>query len=158
LVFRGGVGIFYDRFSEIYTLNARRLGAGGQQQYIVSDPAILNRFPSVPPVETLAAFAAPRTITQVANTVRAPYVTQPSLIAERSFPWNSSLSANYVKTRALHVLRSRDINAPLPNGQRPLPGAGEIFQYETSGRLNQDRLIVNVVQSSNRVTHYLTYV
>ncbi|MEJ7699994.1 MAG: hypothetical protein WKF71_10165 [Pyrinomonadaceae bacterium] len=40
------------------------------------------------------------------------------------------------------VLRSRNINAPF-NGVRPTPNAGNIFQYESTGRFNQNQLIFN---------------
>ena len=40
-VFRGGFGIFYDRFSENLTLQAQRFNGINQQRFIVTDPAIL---------------------------------------------------------------------------------------------------------------------
>jgi hypothetical protein len=36
------------------------------------------------------------------------------LILERALPAESSLSVNFVGSRGDHVLRTRDINAPLP--------------------------------------------
>jgi hypothetical protein len=56
-VIRGGAGIFYDRFSESYTLQARRYDGANQRQFVVSDPSILDLFPNVPSASQLAAFA-----------------------------------------------------------------------------------------------------
>jgi hypothetical protein len=43
------------------------------------------------------------------------------------------------------VLRTRNINAPQPGTNvRPIPTAGNIFQYESTGRFNQQQLIVSL--------------
>ncbi len=160
-VIRGGFGIFYDRFSEGLTLQARRFNGVRQQQFVVSDPAVLDLFPAVPSVERLAAFAAPQTIRQVASDLRAPYSLTSSISLERQLPKNFTVSASYVATRALHVLRSRNINAPLPgtvtasnrNGVRPLAYPGNIDEFESGGILNQQQLILN---SFNRLSRKLT--
>ena len=47
-VIRAGFGMFYDRFPLASTLTARRCNGIVQQQYVITDPAILNLFPSVP--------------------------------------------------------------------------------------------------------------
>src|SRR5262249_49156986 len=130
-----------------------------QHQYIVSDPTILNRFPSVPPIETLASFAVPQTITRVADRIEAPYVVQSSFSIERSLPANVSVGATYVKTDGFHSIRSRDINAPLPGGGRPFGNVGEIFQYETTGRSRQNQLLLNFFQRvEQKLSYYVTYV
>src|SRR6185295_7956665 len=41
-VFRGGFGVFYDRFGESLSLQARRFNGVNQQQFVVTDPAILD--------------------------------------------------------------------------------------------------------------------
>src|SRR5262249_31918011 len=58
-VIRGGFGVFFDRFSENYVLQARRYNGVNQQQYVVSDPSVLDLFPTVPAASALAAFALP---------------------------------------------------------------------------------------------------
>lgn len=67
-------------------------------------------------------------------------------------PHNLTAFATFINTRTLHLLRSRNVNAPLPGtfvpgargtGLRPLPG-GDIYQYESRGRLNQNQLIVGL--------------
>lgn len=167
-VVRAGMGIFYDRFSENYVLQARRFDRSGQQRFIVSDSAILNLFPIAPSTEQLSVFAVPRAITRVADGVRAPYTIQFSVSVERELPGGLSLSSAFINTRTLHMLRSRNINAPLPetftpdvagSGVRPFGNAGEIFEYESSGRFNQEQLVINAVQRfRNEMSLWATYV
>src|SRR5205085_562191 len=51
----------------------------------------------------------------------------------------------FAHSHGLHMLRSRDINAPLPgSGIYPLGPVGAVFPMESSGLYNQRQLIVNV--------------
>lgn len=159
-VIRGGFGLFYDRFGEDYTLEARRFNGLSQQQFIVSDPAILDFFPMSPSAASLVAFAISQTIKQVAKDLRAPYSTQISLSLERQLPKNFSVAATFINTNSFHLLRSRNINAPLEPGNpnsRPIPDAGEIFQYESSGRFTQNQLILNTAYNGEKLNFYATY-
>ncbi|MGH9903159.1 MAG: hypothetical protein ACRD68_15235, partial [Pyrinomonadaceae bacterium] len=165
-VIRGGFGVFYDRVGENLSLQADRFDGTTQQQFVVTTASengtqILNLFPAVPSVETLTAFAVPQTVRRVADDIRAPYTMQAALSVERQLPCRITLSVNFISARTLHVLRSRNVNAPLPGtfipgvsaGIRPLPGAGNIFRYESSGRFNQNQLIVSV---NNRFSREFT--
>jgi hypothetical protein len=58
-------------------------------------------------------------------------------------PFKTTLAVTYINAQTRRLLRSRNINAPL-NGVRPLPNAGNIFQYESTGRFNQNQVIVNL--------------
>ena len=164
-VFRGGLGIFYDRFDENLTLQAERLNGISQQQYIITDPAILSQVvfspegiaTNVPTAAQLATIAPlSNTIRLVSPELQAPYTIQGALGVERQLPLKINLSAFYVWSRSLHQLRSRNINAPIcPPGTvcptdeaalrllRPDPLSGNIYQYESSGTLNQQQFIVN---------------
>jgi hypothetical protein len=71
-------------------------------------------FPNAPNVDALNGFAVPQTLRQKATGLRTPYLMQSSLSYERQLPYKSTVSVNYLNTRALHQLRSRNINAPLP--------------------------------------------
>ena len=166
-VIRGGIGIFYDRFSERLTLQARRANGINQQQFIVSNPAILDLFPNVPSVKMLNDFAVRQTIERVASDLRTPYTTQSSISIERQLPHNFTLAATFSNTRTLHLLRSRNINAPLLDTLtpeepekilRPFGNTGEIFQYESSGIFKQNQLTLNFVYSGQKLTFYTTYV
>jgi hypothetical protein len=149
-VIRGGFGIFYNTLSENLLLQAERFNGLNQQQFLVtgSTPggeAILDLFPAVPSVATLEAFAIPQIARRLAPDLQTPYTLQTSLSVERQLFRRTTLSVNFINARTLHVLRSRNINAPLPGTLvRPLSGQGNIFQYESSGRFNQQQLIVNL--------------
>lgn len=158
-VIRGGFGIFYERFGENFTLQAERFNGINQQQFIVTDPAILALYPDAPSVATLAGFAQPQTIRRVAPDLRASYTIQSAISVERQLPYNITISVAYINARSLHLLRSRNINAPLPgtflpgvsgSGVRPFGNIGNIYEYESSGVANQNQLIVTVNSRLNR--------
>jgi hypothetical protein len=167
-VIRGGFGLFYQRFAENLTMQADRFNGVNQQQFVITTgtlggPAILDLFPAVPTADQLTAFQIPQTRRQVAGDLQAPYTMQAAISIERQLPYRTTLSVNFISARTLHVLRSRNINAPLPgtfivgvpgSGIRPLGNAGNVFLYESSGRFNQNQLIVS---ANNRFTRKLTF-
>ena len=144
MVFRGAVGMFYSRVSEDLTLNALRFDGVNQQQFLVADPAVLDLFPLVPPIELLEAFAQP----QIRRVIDDDFVTWRSLrfmfTMERTLPRNVKLSLSYWHSRTQHSQRLTNINAPLAgtfipgnpdSGERPLGNdAGNIFEYQSNGR------------------------
>ncbi len=165
-VFRGGFGIFYDRFGENYTLNADRLDGISQERFVVSNNAAilgqpvftLNGVTNVPTASLLESVLPQSSIPQIVSPeLQAPYTIQGTVGVERQLPFKINLSAFYVWSRNLHLLRSRNINAPVcPPGTicplnnqvqlqalRPDPTQGNIYQYESSGVYNQQQLIVN---------------
>ncbi len=148
-VLRAGAGVFYERFSEDLTLQALRLNGITQQQYLVANPDF---FPNVPSPATLADQTLPQTVRRLSPTLRAPYVVQSAIGIERQLPKNMTVALTYTKSHGVHILRSRNINAPLPgtynpqdpsSGVRPYGGLENIYQYESSGVYNQDQLIAN---------------
>ncbi len=148
-VIRAGFGLFYDRVGEDLVLQARRLDGLHQQQYVVASPDF---FPTLPPVESLAANLRGQAIRVLDTNLKAPYITQSALSIERQLPKNIMLSLTYTDSRGFHTLRSRNINAPLPgtydaaipgSGVRPYDG-GNIYLYESSGVFRQRQVIANV--------------
>src|SRR6266568_4093778 len=174
-VVRGGFGIFYDRFAETLTLQTRRFNGFTEQQFLLSnadivvpDPASAT-FSGLPSIQTLVAQAAPQATNRTAPDLRAPYTIQAAISVERKLPFGTTVSASYMNSRALHLLRSRNINAPLggtfvtgiPNsGMRPFGNVGNIFEFESTGRLEQNQLVITATNrlSRNRMNLFATYV
>jgi hypothetical protein len=73
---------------------------------------------------------------------------------ERQLPMRTTVSAFYIGSRTDHMLRARNVNAPICPTQinclgapRPDPTLGNVFQYESSGVVNQNRFIANIRSS-----------
>ena len=163
-VVRGGVGLFYDRFSLANTLTAGRYNGIVQQQYVVTNPNFyLNNIPSL---ATLGANPAGQSVWEVDSHFHSPYLLQSALTLERQLPNNTTLAVTYTNVHSLHVLRSEDINAPLPGtysgpntGVYPYAGRGPIFLMTSSGLYNQNQLIANLNSKINSaVSLYATWV
>jgi hypothetical protein len=150
-VLRAGAGLFFDRFGEDLVLDARRLNGIVQQQYVVSFP---NFFPNIPPVSELQQFARAGITRVIDQNLKNPYLFQTNIGIERSLPRNITLGVNYNRTTGINQLRSRNINTPLPGTYNPFnpttavypfgAAAGNLYQYESTGRFEQNQLIVNV--------------
>jgi hypothetical protein len=171
-VIRGGGGIFYNRFSEGFTLTSERFNGSNELSYVLAEPFIgataptqsqldsptarpiynlLNVFPSVPtPAQLTVIPATQQTIFRVAPNLQAPMFTLGGVQVERQLPRNITGFVAFYSFRISHVIRARDINAPLPgsitaatpNGIRPNPAFGDIDQYESSGKYRQQQFIV----------------
>jgi hypothetical protein len=169
-VFRGGFGIFYDRFSEQNIETAERYGFL-QQQYVIPQSAA-NPIPFEPNTPGLPAglqLLAPHTLQLLDSNLHAPYILQEAFTVERQLPKNTTISESYVNSHGLHELRSADINAPYPAGVQPNPVTGlypatayplyaqyqtnPVLLMESGGLYNQWQLITNVrTQLSTRVS------
>ena len=158
-VVRAGFGTFYDRFALANTVKAMLYNGVVQQQYFITNPDF---FPHVPPIGALASLGAAlsaSTIQEVSSSLRAPYLLQSALAVERQLPAKTTLAVTYANSHGLHLLRSEDINAPLPgtfdpnlsaSGVFPFNRLGPIFLMESAGIYNQNQLIMNVNSRVNQ--------
>ncbi|HTK37549.1 MAG TPA: carboxypeptidase regulatory-like domain-containing protein, partial [Pyrinomonadaceae bacterium] len=183
-VIRGGIGVFYDRFGDNLVLNAQRFNGVNQLNYVLSvndpDPArraaaiallslpdfTLNGVTNVPTIAEIgAALPASSTIRTIAQDLKSPMTTQIALGVEHQLPRRTTVSAYYIGSRTNFMLRARNINAPVCPAQidcsgapRPDPALGNVFQYESSGVVNQNRFIANIRSSlTNGVTLFGNY-
>jgi hypothetical protein len=106
--------------------------------------------------QILAALPQSNSLRQVSPELKIPVMSQWALGVERQLPWRTTVAAFYIGSRTNNVLRSRNINAPICaieqqqiplgclNAPRPDPTGGNIFQYESNGTLDQNRLNINI--------------
>jgi len=169
-VFRGGFGIFYDRFGENFTLQSERFNGIEQLNYTVAansgdSPAqqsantLLSQpvfsesgVTSAPTAAQIGSLLPGSNITrQISPNLQSPYTIQSALSVERQLPFRTTVSFTYIAQRTLHVLRSRNVNAPIcppfsvscANALRPDPTRTGVYEFESSGKSNQQQLIVN---------------
>jgi hypothetical protein len=136
-----------------------------QQQYVITNPDF---FPAIPSISSLAGFQTTQTVQQISPTLRAPYVIQSALSLERQLPSNTTIAITYANAHGLHLLRSEDINAPLPgtydadkpgSGVFPRGTPGPVFLMESSALYNQNQLITFLNSRLNQdVSLSLSYV
>ncbi len=153
-VIRGGFGIFYDRFGESLVMAAVQGNGVLQQQYVVMDPAVLAAsYPNIPPLTEV-----PSAIREIDSHLHAPYTMQGAMGVDRQLPKNITLALTYTHSRGVDMLRSRNINAPLPgSGLLPYPGEGNINLYESSGLFTQNQLITNINARINAKVNLFGY-
>jgi hypothetical protein len=140
-VIRGGFGIFYDRFSEQSVLVAQRYSGTNQQQFLIIDP---DTFPAIPSANALEASVTEQIVHTISSSLRAPYLLQSSIGVERQLPRKTTLAVTYSNSHGLHELRSRNINAPLPDGAYPYPSEGPVYEMESAGLYNQNLLLTTI--------------
>jgi hypothetical protein len=149
VVLRGGFGIFYDRFQSEQLLQAERLNGVTQQQFVINNPTC---FPGENIALDLSTCgpASPNstpTIYRIDPRLHAPYTLQSALSAERQITKAATLSVTYLNSRGFDQFLTINANAPFPGTPgstvRPLPGAGNIYEYVSEGNFRQNQLIVN---------------
>lgn len=149
-VVRAGYGIFYDRFSYDYILQAERFNGVTQQQYIVTNP---NFFTTIPTPEQLAQLSTTSpTVYQVQSNLHVPYTMEAAVSLERQVTKNATVSVTYLNSKGAHQLILRNANAPYPgtynpsdptSGVRPLGNNTNVYQYNSGGEFEENQLITN---------------
>lgn len=143
---RGGGGVFYQYLDSGITAELIRLDGGHQQNFVVQQP---NFFPNVPVgLETGNTTRLPTTRRKEPG-INDPYTMVGSLSYERQLPLKLFGSAAYTWTRGVHLLRTRNINAPLGFDAQghailPIPGEGPILEYESNGLSIRHQVSFNV--------------
>lgn len=158
-VLRAGFGIFYNNFNESLLSQTIRFNGTTQRQYVISTSTqngqrFLDGFPNAPTIEQIAAFSVQQTVRRLDENLRTPITYQSSFSYEKQLPLKTTVSVNFINTQTRNVLRSRNINAPFANGSRPFADKGNIFQYESTGRFDQQQLIFNL---NNRLSRKISF-
>src|SRR5439155_2109258 len=128
-VLRAGAGIFYDMTGPGPIADTLRFNSRGLRQFVLSNPG----YPV--PLSSGGSFSAlPASLVRFAPTLRSPHIIQYSVGIERQLQKSLSWSVTYQGIRGEKMLRSRDVNAPLPPLYlvRPDPSVARFGQIESS--------------------------
>lgn len=138
-VLRLGSGIFYDRVAQNLTLQAMRFNGLNQLQFLVPNPDF---YPNVPSLVSLEGNRVNQVLRRLDSNITAPYLIQSSAGIDRQLPKNIQVAVNYVFSRGVHDLRTRNINAPI-NGVYPYGTVGNLFMWETTGHSRSHAVMTN---------------
>ncbi len=131
---RVGAGLFYTHLDPGITIDAARFNGVRQEELVIQRPAF---FATIPTEFNRAM--SPTTVRTKSAHLNAPYSFISTVSYEHQLPWKLSATFGYEWERGIHLLRTRDINAPLPGtlDNRPSASLGPILQYESSGNLKR---------------------
>jgi hypothetical protein len=134
---RGGYGVFNDWYDS--SVHEQTLLVNGENQ-----TDVVVQLPGYPdPYSGVVADPLPPSVVLAAHGLRMPYVRQASIGVERT--WGDfRMQASYMRQRGDTAMRSFNANAPVPGSGRPDPAIGNETQIESTGRLAQDRLQLNL--------------
>lgn len=137
ITIRAGAGIFYDWFDAGTYEQALRVDGRRQRDLVVQNPG----YPD--PLSTGTPIVLPPGRIQVDPLLEQPSIIQGSLAVESRLFNRFRLNTDYQFQRGLHLLRARNLNAPVPGFGRPDATAGNITQIESSATSTAHRLSVH---------------
>lgn len=133
-IVRSGAGFFFDRSGPAPIWDILRYNGVQLRRYVVSG--------AIPPDPS----QFPSSIHRLGAGIQLPNMMQFSFGAERQLAKKTTLSVNYIGTRGVQQLRSRDANAPVPPdySRRPDSQVNVLREIESAGRVEGDALEINV--------------
>ena len=135
-VLRAGAGIFYDHLPESAIQRATLFKDLRMREVVILNP------PYPDPFATGAN--PPPSFFRIAPDVRAPYLMDASLGIEQQLWPGAQLAVEFQTLRGVHLFRSRNVNAPLPQtGLPPDPNFTNINQVESSATQRGNALNVS---------------
>ena len=149
--FRAGAGIFYDWFGANVYEQTLRVDGQQQRDIVVLNPGFPNPFSGG------LQLALPPSRYQQDPNMKMPYIGQASFAVERQLPKQFQFIGTYLYQGGVHLLRSRNINAPIPGVGRPFPDAGNIIQFESTANSSFNILNATVTRISSRYQIFATY-
>lgn len=148
-----GYGLFYQRFSINNIVTVRQAADSGRQQYLITDPDILDLFPSVPTIANLEGFALPQTQRLINNELETPFNSLLNLTVTKRMPKGFSLNFVFQKGWNVRQTVTRNINAPLAGtydpldpttSVRPFGDVGNIYEINSTARAESERYSLNL--------------
>ena len=145
ITFRGGAGIFYDWFTAQVYEQSLRVDGERQRELVITKPG----FPD--PFSGGEQNILPPSRIQIDPNLQIPYIIQSSIGMETNPFKLFRLTTNYQYQRGVHLLRGRNLNAPLSGPDRPDPTLGNITNIESSAYQSSHRLMVSIGPGAMRV-------
>ncbi len=134
-VFRAG--IFYENLPEAAIWRASILNGIQQIEWVLSSPPYPN-------AGSPGNWNVPPSTFHLARDLQVPYLLNASVSVERELSTGTQLTLETHTVRGLHLFRTRDTNAPLPQtGVRPLSGFLNLNQLESTAAMRSTGFSVN---------------
>ncbi|OFV99455.1 MAG: hypothetical protein A3F68_09020 [Acidobacteria bacterium RIFCSPLOWO2_12_FULL_54_10] len=152
-VLRGGAGMFHQRLEGGTVESLMRLDGTRQLQTVISSPSYPDPFAGTGGQSTI-----PSSLRVRADDLAQPYTVNSSLSLESRLSAATTISATYELIRGIHLLRSRNLNAPLP-GQtvRPDPLRGNIELLESTATSTSHALHLRLNQRFGPMSFFGNY-
>jgi hypothetical protein len=154
-VIRTGAGFFFDRSGPGPVFDILRFNGTQLRRYVLSGAQI------PPDLSAGSLLYFPTSIHRLNGEIQLPNTMQFSFGMERQLAKKTTLAINYVGTRGVQQLRSRDANAPLPPSfaVRPDSSVNVLREIESAGRIEANALEVTLRGDiAPRVTGMAQYV
>ena len=142
---RGGAGLFYDWFGADTYEQTLRVNGARQRETVINAPG----YPD--PFSGGSALVLPASRYTVAPDLTMPYVAQASLGVEHDLLKRFRLMSEYRYQRGVHLLRGRNVNAPVAGLARPDPAAGNVIQVESSANSTRHEWNVGLGPSIGKI-------
>jgi Carboxypeptidase regulatory-like domain len=126
--FRGGVGLFYDWYEAQVYEQTLKVDGTRQVDLVVQNPGFPDPFAGA---ETVVL---PSSRYVQAADLRLPATFRTNVSMEQAVGKYGRLITGYNFFRGRNLFRGRNVNAPLEDGTRPNPDAGNITQVESTAR------------------------
>lgn len=152
---RAGAGLFYDWFEAGTYEQTLRVNGQRQSDLVVRDPGFPDPFSN----GTAATLLPPGRI-QSDPDMQIPSIAMAGIGVEARLLKRFRLNVDYRFERGLHLLRGRNLNAPVPGLGRPRPTEGNIIQIESSASSTSHRMMLHFAPTmlNSKLFWMVTYV
>jgi TonB dependent receptor/Carboxypeptidase regulatory-like domain len=136
-VWRAGAGIFYENLPGAALWRAYLLNGTRQTEWVIPNPGFPNATPS-------GGWNVSPSIYRLAPGLKSPYLIHASISVEWQLWPETQLTLEGYAMHGIHMLRTRNVNAPLPGtGIRPVSSLLNLNQLESTAMLRSTGFAVS---------------
>ncbi|WP_047488784.1 carboxypeptidase regulatory-like domain-containing protein [Terriglobus sp. TAA 43] len=146
-VLRGGLGMFFDRSGAAPEADLNKYNGVTLRAVTLLNPGYPNPYPTRSDI-----YSYPTNLVTLEPGGRVPYAVNYSLTLERQLMKGLTFAATYRGTQGIALLRSRNVNAPVPPQYSVVlaPAVGIVRQLESKGRQIGNTLDLTVQGKAGR--------